>query len=82
MFEPNAPYGPGAPWQVAPVLEQIASRLTEMEKAVGGAPPSSAPAPKEPMVYFDSCAKFAGEASKVRAAGRLPFGNASFKIVP
>ena len=79
--EPNTPDGPGAPWQVAPVLEQIASKLTEMEKAVGGAPPSAS-APKEPVVYFDSCAKFAGEASKVRAAGRLPFGNDNFKIVP
>lgn len=66
---------------MAPALEQIASKITEMEKAVGGAPPSAA-ASKEPVVYFDSCAKFAGEASRVRDAGRLPFGNDNFKIVP
>ena len=39
------------------------------------------PSAPEGLAYFDSCAKFSGEASRVRDTGRLPFASDNFKIV-
>ena len=39
------------------------------------------PSASEGVAYFDSCAKFSGEASRVRDTGRLPFASDNFKIV-
>jgi hypothetical protein len=39
------------------------------------------PSAPEGVAYFDSCAKFSGEASRVRDTGRLPFSSDAFKIV-
>ena len=67
-------------------LESIGARLTALKKTTAPAPapapaaPSSVvPAPWESFSY-DTFAQFAGEASRVRDTGRLPFGSDNKKM--
>ena len=74
-------------------LQGLGARLAALDAASKAAAPaaeSAAPpapisgVPREPSPwdgrYYDSFAKFAGEASRVKDAGRLPFGSDSKKM--
>lgn len=60
----------------AEALVKLANEVAEIEQI------SAKPASRKPehTAEFDSFAKFASEASRVRDAGRLPFGSDSCKL--
>jgi len=62
-----------APTPLEVQLGEVSAKLAAIEQAglkIGGAVPT----------YLDTCSKFAAEASRVRNAGRLPFGSDHSKI--
>ncbi len=67
-------------------LASLGARLAALERGVLPAPTESHASADDKEgapwdgISFDSFAKFAAEASKVRAAGRLPFGSDTKKM--
>ena len=68
-------------------LRSLASKVDALQQVISGAPAPAAPPktsarPSKKKDYFESCAEYAGEASRVRAAGRLAFSSDFVRPVP
>lgn len=64
------------PSEAQKALSELTARVSALEAATVSTEPKAPPTsgPTDPVTY-NSFAKYAGEASRVAAAGRLPFGS-------
>ena len=60
------------------ILAELSSRLANLQEKTVLA--TSAPPADDGPAFYDSCAKFAAEASRISRTGRLPFGSDYNKI--
>jgi len=63
------------PSEAQKALSELTARVSALEASTASTAPKAPPSVPADTVTYDSFAKYAGEASRVAAAGRLPFGS-------